>query len=1031
MKTFGMTRIVRPLHLLVILAATASVLAQDDLDFRLVAVAAPTGVERTNTLPGSISDVCVGETYFIEFWVSDVGSTNTGVSSAYVDLQWPSTLATAVSVEHGTLYNALATGTIAAGSIDELGGSALTATGVGIEPEWARVAVVELTAGAGGAAAFSLNPSTTGAAALRRGVIAWTQIALTGVTITVIDVPISPIGVGPADGATCQPTSACLDWSDVSGATSYDVFWGTTNPPAFWQNVATSDACPPNLDNTTYFWFVEARNACGTGPAGATWSYATQSAPSGTSTNLNPADGATCQSTSMCLDWSDVSGATSYDVYWGTTSPPPFWQNIATSDACPPILDNTTYFWFVEARNACGTGPAGPNWSYTTQSAPGIPTGVSATDGTFCDRVEVSFNLVGGATGYVVWRNTINNSGTATQIGSSTMSPFSDTTATPGVTYWYWVKAVGACGTSNFSASSRAQRGESPAITEEPQNQSACAGGPMTFHVTATSTVPSSYQWRKDSVDIPGATNAEYTIDRVQQSDAGTYDVLVEAGCGSAASAPAILSVGSGPIITGHPADATICEGGVHRFCVTATGSGLNYQWRRNGNNIAGASSECFSTGMAGAYDCVVSSVCGSGTTNSATLTVNQAITWYRDGDGDGCGDPNDSLTKCDQPSGYVANADDPDDRDPAGCASPACPLVRHVPERVVTLGEPYREPLSLLNGSQPVTWELVDGPSGMTLDPGTGEVSWPSPAPADNYSITVRATNGCEDTWTLSVADGLPCWYRDADHDGLGDPGSRKCQSVRPPGYAPHPNDPNDNSPSILGVEFEPIEADFGLLEQEDAKAILLVTLERASHDLEYVIDGSTIPDWLSFELPLSGRSVNGKAVLALSVDPSGMEFGEHEGVLGIWVDSVVYADLRVKVGIHFDGDPPLPELRMARIGPGALSVNGQRTLEGTDDGPERSAPMLFKLGEEVRLTAETLDPCDIFIGWENTSNGTVLSTEPELTIRMDEDMDLRAQFMDNELIPGACCGAGVCQAAFVSFVGMSAFKRRRRRAG
>jgi hypothetical protein len=43
---------------------------------------------------------------------------------------------------------------------------------------------------------------------------------------------------------------------------------------------------------------------------------------------------------------------------------------------------------------------------------------------------------------------------------------------------------------------------------------------------------------------------------------------------------------------------------------------------------------------------------------------------------------------------------------------------------------------------------------------------------------------------------------------------------------------------------------------------------------------------------------------------------------------------------------------------------------------------------------------------------------------------LHLQAQFINEEWIVNPCCGAGACQAAIVGFVGLSAWKQRRRRA-
>ena len=54
-----------------------------------------------------------------------------------------------------------------------------------------------------------------------------------------------------------------------------------------------------------------------------------------------------------------------------------------------------------------------------------------------------------------------------------------------------------------------------------------------------------TYQWRKNSADISGATDATYSITNVQASDAGNYDVIVSGDCGNETSETAVLTVSS------------------------------------------------------------------------------------------------------------------------------------------------------------------------------------------------------------------------------------------------------------------------------------------------------------------------------------------------------------------------------------------------------------------------------------------------------------------------------------------------------
>ena len=82
------------------------------------------------------------------------------------------------------------------------------------------------------------------------------------------------------------------------------------------------------------------------------------------------------------------------------------------------------------------------------------------------------------------------------------------------------------------------------------------------------------------------------------------------------------------PAITTQPDSQSVATGETATFSVTATGSTLSYQWKKNGTTIAGATSSTYTTPITSSadsgtkYSVSVSNTAGAVTSNTATLAV-------------------------------------------------------------------------------------------------------------------------------------------------------------------------------------------------------------------------------------------------------------------------------------------------------------------------------------------------------------------------------------------------------------------------
>ncbi len=261
----------------------------------------------------------------------------------------------------------------------------------------------------------------------------------------------APVLSAPANGATGVSATPVLSWNPSSGATSYDVYFGTASSPPLATNTAGTAYSPGALAaGTLYYWRVAAKNAGGSNTSG-TWSFTTQVAAPAAPVSSVPANGATGIAATPTLSWNASTGATSYDVYFGTGSSPPLVANTAGTVCSPGVMAaGTLYYWRVVAKNAGGSSTSG-TWSFTTQvAAPAAPvlsvpangaSGVSATP-------TLSWNTSSGATSYDVYLGTASSPPLVTSTAGTT---YSSASLSAGTLY-YWRVVANNAGGSNTSA---------------------------------------------------------------------------------------------------------------------------------------------------------------------------------------------------------------------------------------------------------------------------------------------------------------------------------------------------------------------------------------------------------------------------------------------------------------------------------------------------------------------------------------------------------------------------------------------------
>ena len=167
--------------------------------------------------------------------------------------------------------------------------------------------------------------------------------------------------------------------------------------------------------------------------------------------------------------------------------------------------------------------------------------------------------------------------------------------------------------------------------------------------------------------------------------------------------------------------------------------------------------------------------------------SINPDTTWYADGDGDGYGSPDDTLVQCEQPSGYVADDQDCDDGD-----------ADRNPDSVWfedADGDGYGATTDIV-----FSCEQPSGYAAVATDcDDTDENA--NPGGTETCDFTDNDCNGVVDDDYATDAD---TWYADADGDDYGDSSDSSTACTQPSGYVDDSSDCDDTDADVNPAQEE-----------------------------------------------------------------------------------------------------------------------------------------------------------------------------------------------------------------------------------
>lgn len=174
-----------------------------------------------------------------------------------------------------------------------------------------------------------------------------------------------------------------------------------------------------------------------------------------------------------------------------------------------------------------------------------------------------------------------------------------------------------------------------PRLQRSLPHRASFTGKTVFLDAGACGTWPMQFQWRWNGTALAGETNRILSLTNLRPNQAGLYSVEVHNAFGSVTGIVTSLALSeTAPQISAQPTPQATFLGGRATFRVGADGSWpLHFQWRRNGVELAAATSDVLSLTDVlstdfGDYSVVISNAFGAVTSAIAPLVEVRVLAW-------------------------------------------------------------------------------------------------------------------------------------------------------------------------------------------------------------------------------------------------------------------------------------------------------------------------------------------------------------------------------------------------------------------